>query len=451
STYAGYGCPDYGYSYAVEGLNAQDACCDCGGGSLPEGLSDNDIYLSQNPKYDYKSINIYDFKASRYDRTQLVDSPNVIDITTGEITPGDNNGSRLVTYLVNVSCDSCLGGGAYSGSFESASTSITITGFDDQSTACATVLAINNAGEYSPESGSACAVAGGCTDVDEDGICDDVDECIGEELACGCNDPGFTCDDGSVVCDESDCSSCAAGDLNDDTLVNVLDVVAMVSIVLSPDSEYNECADINGDGAINVLDVVATVSIVLGGSDARSADATSATMNREGGTLNISGNGYIGAVQMTLTHGADFSIELTDDAFVAEYKTEGNTTRLMVVVPNSEEIFTASGEYDVEEVIVANSNTLLSVVEPSSFELGAAYPNPFNPSTSLSINMPENGYVSVKAYNLVGQVVSVITEGNMDAGSHTMTWDASSLSSGVYLITAEYAGSVATQKVMLIK
>tara|TARA_Y100000768_G_scaffold363076_1_gene322399 strand:- start:148 stop:672 length:525 start_codon:yes stop_codon:yes gene_type:complete len=174
-------------------------------------------------------------------------------------------------------------------------------------------------------------------------------------------------------------------------------------------------------------------------------------MNREGGTLNISGNGYIGAVQMTLTHGADFSIELTDDAFVAEYKTEGNTTRLMVVVPNSEEIFTASGEYDVEEVIVANSNTLLSVVEPSSFELGAAYPNPFNPSTSLSINMPENGYVSVKAYNLVGQVVSVITEGNMDAGSHTMTWDASSLSSGVYLITAEYAGSVATQKVMLMK
>ena len=65
--------------------------------------------------------------------------------------------------------------------------------------------------------------------------------------------------------------------------------------------------------------------------------------------------------------------------------------------------------------------------------------------------MPENGYVTVKAYNLIGQVVSVITEGNMEAGSHTMTWDASSLSSGVYLITAEYAGNVATQKVMLMK
>ena len=265
----------------------------------------------------------------------------------------------------------------------------------------------------------------------------------------------YVADEGSQECFESDgCDGAGSGDVNGDGNSDVLDIVQIVNVILGgsfADECAAEAADINGDGAINVLDVVATVSIVLGGSDARSADATSATMNREGGTLNISGNGYIGAVQMTLTHGADFSIELTDDAFVAEYKTEGNTTRLMVVVPNSEEIFTASGEYDVEEVIVANSNTLLSVVEPSSFELGAAYPNPFNPSTSLSINMPENGYVSVKAYNLVGQVVSVITEGNMDAGSHTMTWDASSLSSGVYLITAEYAGSIATQKVMLMK
>ena len=174
-------------------------------------------------------------------------------------------------------------------------------------------------------------------------------------------------------------------------------------------------------------------------------------MNRANDSLNISGNGSISAVQMTLSHGADFSIDLTDNAMVAEYVTDGNTTRLMVVLPGSEEIFTASGEYDVDEVIVANSNSILTVLEPSSFELGAAYPNPFNPSTNLSLDMPENGYVSVKAYNLVGQVVGVIAEGNMDAGLHSMTWDASNLSSGVYLITAEYAGSVATQKVMLMK
>ena len=62
-----------------------------------------------------------------------------------------------------------------------------------------------------------------------------------------------------------------------------------------------------------------------------------------------------------------------------------------------------------------------------------------------------SGYVSVKAYNLVGQVVGNISEGNLDAGMHTFTWDASTLSSGVYFITAEYAGNISTQKVMLMK
>jgi hypothetical protein len=281
------------------------------------------------------------------------------------------------------------------------------------------------------------------------------------DLGCGAGDEygnrTFTSDGADTILDPvcfnscTDCeveTECVPGDADEDGFVNVLDVVAIVNGIVSGSDYYSECVDVNDDGAVNVMDVVAIVNIIVG---PRSADATSATMNKEGNSLNISGNGYIGAVQMTLSHGADFSIDLTDNAMVAEYRTDGNTTRLMVVVPGSEEIFTASGEYNVDEVIVANSNTILSVETPSSFELGTAYPNPFNPSTNLNLHVPENGYVSVKAYNLVGQVVSVITEGNMEAGNSTITWDASSLSSGVYLITAEYAGNIVTQKVMLMK
>ena len=174
-------------------------------------------------------------------------------------------------------------------------------------------------------------------------------------------------------------------------------------------------------------------------------------MTVKGNTLNISGNGYIGAVQLTLEHSSDFSLELTDDAMVADYVTSDNTTTLIVVAPENSEIFTASGNYDIIDVIAANSSTYVDVVEVGSFALKSAYPNPFNPTTSLSLDMPSNGYISVKAYNLVGQVVGVIAEGNIDAGIHTLTWDASSLSSGVYFITAEYAGSISTQKVMLMK
>ena len=321
-----------------------------------------------------------------------------------------------------------------------------------------------------------------CDDADADDICDDVDDCVGEfdecgvcngegiadgecncdgdiDLGCGCGEAGPSgcdsqCGSDAVVDECGECggdgSSCACdpGDDNGDGDVNVLDIVAIVGMIVGDTGYYSECADFNADGSVNVLDVVAIVSSIV---SARSADATSATMNIEGNTLNISGNGFIGAVQMTLSHGSDFSISLTNDAMVADYVTNNNTTTLMVVVPGSEEIFTASGDYDIEELIVANGNGILNVTEVSSFTLEAAYPNPFNPSTSLNLNMPVEGYVSVKAYNLVGQVVGVIAEGNMDAGSYTMTWDASNLSSGVYLITAEYAGNVATQKVMLMK
>ena len=90
--------------------------------------------------------------------------------------------------------------------------------------------------------------------------------------------------------------------------------------------------------------------------------------------------------------------------------------------------------------------------EVASFELKAAYPNPFNPITSLDLVVPEAGFVSVKVYNLMGQEVATLVEGMMQpTNGYTMTWNASNVSSGVYLVRAEGAGSVATQKLMLLK
>ena len=238
------------------------------------------------------------------------------------------------------------------------------------------------------------------------------------------------------------------GDLNNDGVTNILDVVILVEHILSPATVELDGADINDDGDVNVLDIVSIVNVILGG---RSDNATSATMNIEGNTVSLSGNGFIGAVQMTLSHGADFSIELTTDAMVAAYRPSANTTTLIVVVHRSDEIFTAIGDFKVEEVIAANSNGYVPTSTPVAFSLSDAYPNPFNPSTSLNLTMPSEGFVSVKAYNLAGQVVGIIADASYTAGTHSLTWDASDLSSGVYLVRAEYAGSVATQKVMLVK
>ena len=67
--------------------------------------------------------------------------------------------------------------------------------------------------------------------------------------------------------------------------------------------------------------------------------------------------------------------------------------------------------------------------------------------------LPEAGYVSIKIYNLVGQEVATLANGYMQANTagHKFQWNASNMASGVYLVRAEGAGSVTTQKLMLLK
>ena len=65
--------------------------------------------------------------------------------------------------------------------------------------------------------------------------------------------------------------------------------------------------------------------------------------------------------------------------------------------------------------------------------------------------MPQDGFVSVKVYNLMGQVIATLHEGNLTANSYSFTWDAGDVASGMYLLQAEVAGNVDIQKIMLMK
>ena len=174
-------------------------------------------------------------------------------------------------------------------------------------------------------------------------------------------------------------------------------------------------------------------------------------MNITNGSVSVKANGFVGAVQMTLSHGSDFAIELTDKAMLADYRTNGNSTTLIIVAPESDDLFTASGDFTVEEIIVANADSMVDVSIPAEFTLSKAYPNPFNPQTNLDISVPVEGLVNITVYNVMGQEVEVLHNGFMSATTHTVTWDASSMTSGVYFVRAESVSGIATQKVMLMK
>ena len=169
--------------------------------------------------------------------------------------------------------------------------------------------------------------------------------------------------------------------------------------------------------------------------------------------VSIEADGFIGGVQMTLTHGDDFTIDMTDQALHADYITEGNETRLLVITPETDKLFSYSGDFEIAEIIVANSHAEVSVDLPlaASFSLSDAYPNPFNPTTTMKLFMPVAGDMQVEVYNLLGQVVATLASGYRDMGTYTLTWDATDVSSGMYFVKAQADGFTKTQKLMLVK
>ena len=93
----------------------------------------------------------------------------------------------------------------------------------------------------------------------------------------------------------------------------------------------------------------------------------------------------------------------------------------------------------------------VSDLQPMAYGISEAYPNPFNPVTSFSYSIPEDGLVQVAVYDINGRMVSELVNGYRSAGTYPVEWDANDLSSGVYMVNM-IAGDYSTmQKVMLIK
>ncbi len=86
-----------------------------------------------------------------------------------------------------------------------------------------------------------------------------------------------------------------------------------------------------------------------------------------------------------------------------------------------------------------------------NYELDQNYPNPFNPSTKINYSIQAEGLVSIKVFNILGQEVATLVNDFKTAGAHSVNFDASKLSSGIYLYKIDSNGFTQTKKMMLIK
>ena len=88
---------------------------------------------------------------------------------------------------------------------------------------------------------------------------------------------------------------------------------------------------------------------------------------------------------------------------------------------------------------------------PAAYEVSQNYPNPFNPSTTIQFGMPERGQVTLKVFNLLGQEIATLVNGEFAAGRHDVQWNASEMSSGMYIYQLKAGSFVETRKLTLAK
>ncbi len=93
-----------------------------------------------------------------------------------------------------------------------------------------------------------------------------------------------------------------------------------------------------------------------------------------------------------------------------------------------------------------NSETL-----PASIELSQNFPNPFNPSTSISFGIPHTQNVRLEVFNIHGQKVVSLLDGKMNAGEHTVSFKPGNISSGIYFYTLEAGDFKQTMKMLFVK
>jgi hypothetical protein len=98
-------------------------------------------------------------------------------------------------------------------------------------------------------------------------------------------------------------------------------------------------------------------------------------------------------------------------------------------------------------VVVKEDKNLIPLVN----KLDQNYPNPFNPTTAITYQLLNHGYATLKVYDMLGRKVATLVDGEKPAGIHTVLWDASRLSSGVFIYRLKVGEFNDVKKMMLMK
>jgi len=174
----------------------------------------------------------------------------------------------------------------------------------------------------------------------------------------------------------------------------------------------------------------------------------------------VNGNVELNWATATESNNSGFEIQRSTDgsSFIKIGFVSGNgtTTEIQNYSYTDSKLSIGSYSYRLKQVDFDGSFEYSSVVNvdltaPTVFALEQNYPNPFNPSTLISYSIPQNSFVTLKVYDIIGNEVATLVNQTQSAGKYDFRFDASNLSNGVYMYSIKTDNFSSTKKMILMK
>ncbi|MFO8066488.1 MAG: T9SS type A sorting domain-containing protein, partial [Bacteroidales bacterium] len=249
------------------------------------------------------------------------------------------------------------------------------------------------------------------------------------------------------------------GDVNDDGIINVLDIVWLANYILgNPDPAFvEEAADVNEDTTIDISDVVAISNIIMGGAkDLEQINSDVAYVSVENGILELESDGTLTALQFKLEadNASELDLNLLTDSHKLSYAVKDNVLTGLIYSLNNNAFpegitkllsIENLNSFNYKQLIAANINaesvevlpkdaTLTEEFNIEELEL-AVFPNPNAGNFTVTLELPSDGIVELQLFDVTGREVMNIPAEFLLKGSNQIEVNMETkLNSGFYIL-----------------